>query len=183
MKRNHLAISFLTLFFLFASAAAAPAAGRYYSSHYSRHYYHKQYHHHSNYHYSSSDFWAFLGIGILTGIIVGTIINQPVPEYNPTYNSSNNYNYQRQPVTVHRESVPQITTQEELILKTVKTTAGLLNVRSLPSPEAPVTRQLTKGGVLGVIGAAPGWLYVRLPSGKYGWVDDKFTVEVEGPSG
>jgi hypothetical protein len=35
---------------------------------------------------------------------------------------------------------------------------------------------VSAGTELAVLGAAPGWLYVRLPSGNLGWVAERFTL-------
>ena len=58
----------------------------------------------------------------------------------------------------------------------VTVTAQLLNVRSGPGMQFPAIRQARQGDVLTVHGTAPGWLYVRLPEGTFGWVSETFTV-------
>lgn len=64
----------------------------------------------------------------------------------------------------------------------VAVTAQLLNVRSGPGMEHPVIHQVAKGTLLETHGAAPGWLYVKLPSrGQYGWVMSQFTLS-QAPS-
>lgn len=66
----------------------------------------------------------------------------------------------------------------------VSVTAHRLNVRSGPGMGHPVIEQVWQGIVLAVQGTAPGWLYVRTPSGKLGWVSGKYTVPfVSVPSG
>jgi len=66
----------------------------------------------------------------------------------------------------------------------VSVTAHTLNVRSGPGMGHPVIEQVRQGIVLTVQGTAPGWLYVRTPSGKLGWVSGQYTVPfVSGPSG
>jgi SH3-like domain-containing protein len=39
------------------------------------------------------------------------------------------------------------------------------------------------GDVLEIIGTAPEWLYVRLPSGTEGWVMSRFTAPFPFPQG
>jgi uncharacterized protein YgiM (DUF1202 family) len=66
----------------------------------------------------------------------------------------------------------------------VSVTAHRLNVRSGPGMGHPVIEQVRQGIVLTVQGTAPGWLYVRTPSGKLGWVSGQYTVPfVSVPSG
>jgi len=52
----------------------------------------------------------------------------------------------------------------------------LLNVRNGPSYDFKVTGVVNRGDSLPVYGQAPGWHYVQLPSGSYGWVNDSYTV-------
>ena len=66
----------------------------------------------------------------------------------------------------------------------VSVTANTLNVRSGPGLGHPVIEKVRQGIVLAVQGTAPGWLYVRTPSGKLGWVSGQYTVPfVTVPSG
>jgi uncharacterized protein YgiM (DUF1202 family) len=66
----------------------------------------------------------------------------------------------------------------------VSVTANTLNVRSGPGMGHPVIERVRQGIVLAVQGTAPGWLYVRTPSGKVGWVSEQYTVPfVSVPSG
>jgi len=50
----------------------------------------------------------------------------------------------------------------------------LLNVRSGPGTEHAVTFQVAQGAILEIHGTAPDWLFVKLPSGEFGWVMEKF---------
>lgn len=59
---------------------------------------------------------------------------------------------------------------------TVRATAPALNVRYGPGAEYDVVAVVSAGTELAVLGAAPGWLYVRLPSGNLGWVAERFTL-------
>lgn len=59
-----------------------------------------------------------------------------------------------------------------------------LNVRSGPGMGHPVIEQVRQGIVLAVQGTAPGWLYVRTPSRRLGWVSERYTVPfVSAPNG
>jgi len=42
----------------------------------------------------------------------------------------------------------------------------------------PVVHQVYQGNMLAVQNHAPGWLYVKLPSGQFGWVVAKFTTQI-----
>ncbi len=64
----------------------------------------------------------------------------------------------------------------------VTVTSPLLNVRSGPGMNFGVVSQVRQGTALEVHGNAPGWLYVRLPSGNFGWVSRQFTSTVETPA-
>jgi hypothetical protein len=64
----------------------------------------------------------------------------------------------------------------------VTVTSPLLNVRSGPGINFEAVSQVRQGTVLEVHGSAPGWLYVRLPSGKFGWVVQRFTTAEEIPA-
>jgi hypothetical protein len=64
----------------------------------------------------------------------------------------------------------------------VTVTSPLLNVRSGPGMNFATVTQVRQGTVLEVHGNAPGWLYVRIPSGKFGWVAQQFTTAEETPA-
>ena len=57
-----------------------------------------------------------------------------------------------------------------------------LNVRSGPGTNHPVVNQVGQGMQLEVKGSAPGWYYVRLPSGAFGWVMGKYTHLLPSPA-
>jgi len=63
----------------------------------------------------------------------------------------------------------------------ISVTAGILNVRSGPGLQHPVIFRITQGTVLTVQGSAPGWYYVQLPNGRYGWIMVQFTATMEPP--
>jgi uncharacterized protein YgiM (DUF1202 family) len=50
-----------------------------------------------------------------------------------------------------------------------------LNVRSGPGSQYPVIAVAHRGETLHVAGSAPGWQYVQLSQGRYGWVMSRFT--------
>ncbi|MEW5911382.1 MAG: DUF6515 family protein [Thermodesulfobacteriota bacterium] len=54
-------------------------------------------------------------------------------------------------------------------------TAVVLNVRSGPGYNYPVTGTVPQGYSLNIYGQQPGWLYVQTPSGLFGWVAQRFT--------
>ena len=58
----------------------------------------------------------------------------------------------------------------------VKVATHLLNVRSGPGMNHPIIFQIPNGAVMETHGTAPEWLFVKLPSGEFGWVMQKFTV-------
>ncbi|MGC9325665.1 MAG: DUF6515 family protein [Desulfomonilia bacterium] len=57
--------------------------------------------------------------------------------------------------------------------------AHILNVREGPGETHPVIRQVHRNNLLKVIGRAPGWLYVCVPGGGYGWVMMDYVTPVE----
>ncbi len=48
--------------------------------------------------------------------------------------------------------------------------AVTLNVRAQPGRSHPVIHQLHEGDIVTVYGTAPGWFYVELPNGYFGWI-------------
>ena len=62
--------------------------------------------------------------------------------------------------------------------ESVSVTAPLLNVRSGPGKNHPVIHQVHQGDSLLIQGHAPGWFYVKLPSGQFGWVMSEFTDQL-----
>jgi len=61
------------------------------------------------------------------------------------------------------------------ILEQVEVTAKRRNVRSGPGVNHPAIGSVIQGTVLSVQGNAPGWHYVMLPDGRYGWVMAVYT--------
>jgi hypothetical protein len=58
----------------------------------------------------------------------------------------------------------------------VTVTAPLLNVRSGPGMQFAVIRHARQGDTLTVQGNSPGWLYVKLSDGNFGWISEIFTA-------
>ncbi|MDD5724296.1 MAG: DUF6515 family protein [Syntrophales bacterium] len=58
----------------------------------------------------------------------------------------------------------------------------MLNVRSGPGINHQITFQVPRGMILEVHGTAPEWMFVKLPSGEFGWVMEKFTVSESVPN-
>ena len=66
----------------------------------------------------------------------------------------------------------------------VAVTAPSLNVREGPGPNYRVMEVMPQGATLVVHATSPGWLYVQLPSGQFGWVAQIYTAPVAPtPSG
>ncbi len=86
------------------------------------------------------------------------------------------------PVVVAVEDPPALIQVPETARGRVSVTANTLNVRSGPGANRPVIHHVYQGNILAIYGNAPGWLYVKLPSGKFGWVMQKFTVQVSPPA-
>ena len=57
-----------------------------------------------------------------------------------------------------------------------------LNVRSGPGMNFPVINYAYQGNLLTINGKAPGWLYVQLPNGQFGWVMAKYTTQISPPA-
>ena len=64
----------------------------------------------------------------------------------------------------------------------VTVTTPTLNIRSGPGMEFQVVGQVSQGDVLVIRGNAPEWLYVQFPSGKFGWVLERFTTPLSSPA-
>jgi len=62
--------------------------------------------------------------------------------------------------------------------ESVSVTAAILNVRSGPGKNHPVIHHVRQGDRLLIEGHAPGWFYVKLPSGRFGWVMTEFTDQL-----
>jgi hypothetical protein len=86
------------------------------------------------------------------------------------------------PGAVVPQEPPAAIQPPETVSDRVSVTAHNLNVRSGPGRNHPVVDQVSQGNILVIQGSAPGWLYVQLPSGKFGWVSEEFTAPVFPPA-
>lgn len=183
MKR--MASFFLVLMFTILLPATSSLAGsRYYSGHYYggyRGHYYPYYPYHHGHSYHSHDSLAYLGVGLLTGAVIGSLLYQPPVERTVVYAAP-------PPPTIIQRSPVIITPQpvyrpDNEVLRQVRPTVRILNLRSGPGLDEEIVGQATFEEVLGVIGAAPDWLYVKTQNGQYGWVMTQYTQDLEGPVG
>ena len=102
-----------------------------------------------------------------------------------TYYAYNGDYYQNAPAGYVVVQAPPVVSQPPSMAgQQVSVTAHTLNVRSGPGMGHPVIEHVRQGTILVVQGTTPGWLYVRAPSGKLGWVSEQYTVRfVSVPSG
>lgn len=68
-------------------------------------------------------------------------------------------------------AVPSAAEAERLVI-----TAQSLNVRSGPDQTNPAAFSLGSGSIVDVLGRAPGWVEIRDPQGRQGWVAEQYTV-------
>ena len=122
--------------------------------------------------------WGLFGFGLITGAVVTSLFYDPPPPPRPVV--------VHQAPAVVRYSDPVIIYKPPAVIEVpggpmgeAVVTAALLNVRSGPGKNHPVTHQIWKGSRLVIRGSSGGWIYVRLPSGEYGWVMQEFTVRVQ----
>jgi len=84
--------------------------------------------------------------------------------------------------TVAVKEVSPVKPSVEKAGEKVSVTATLLNVRSGPGMDFPVIQQVHEGEQLNIHGYAPDWLYVKLPTGEFGWVMLRHTSPAESPA-
>jgi uncharacterized protein YgiM (DUF1202 family) len=166
MKKSAFVLLISSVFLIF-SVSTSFAGYRHYPS----------YHHHGH---GGIDVLVPLGFGLIAGAIIAGAAAQPPPS--PVI-----YRQAPPPVIVSPPvqyySFSPAPLSEELVINRVSITTGLLNVRSGPGLETPVIDQVRLGEILDVIGASPGWLYIRTSSGEHGWVMTKFTSIRTTPAG
>ncbi len=123
---------------------------------------------------------ALMGLGIFTAAIVASslyrphvskVIVQPAHVYVPQHHT---------PVII--EAPPVFDLPPEKKRKRVSVTAKRLNVRARPDKHAQIIAVSYRGTMLKIRGKAPGWIYVKLPSGKFGWVMAKYTTPSYPPA-
>jgi hypothetical protein len=172
----------LAAIFAFLAPATAFAWERYSSYYHSGH--HGYYPHY--YGHSHDDFLAPLGVGLLTGAVIGSILFQPPVERTVVYAAPPVI---ATPPPVIVQSRPMIVQPQsrmypdQEVLRQVRPTVRSLNLRSGPGLDEEIIGQATGDEPLGVIGAAPEWLYIKTSRGQYGWVMTQYTQALDGPSG
>ncbi len=116
---------------------------------------------------------ALMGLGIFTAAVVASslynppvsrVIVHPAPVCVP-----------RRQASVVMEAPPVAVQPPVKKRKRVSVNAKRLNVRVRPDRHAQVIAISFKGTTLKVHGKAPGWIYVKLPSGQFGWVMARYT--------
>lgn len=134
-----------------------------------------------NYHYSHSrhgdSFLPLLGIGLLTGAVVGSMIYEQPRQPTVVYSTPPPVIIQSEQRFINRP-MAYVTPQPEVVLKQVKMTERIVNVRSGPGLDSTIIGQAVAGETVDVIGAAPDWLYIKTRTGQYGWVMSRYTVEL-----
>lgn len=93
-----------------------------------------------------------------------------------TYYSSGNVYYRAVPAGYEVIEPPVRTSPAFAQGEQVWVSIPVLNVRSGPGLDYQIVRQVNQGDVLFVRENGPGWLYVELPDGQFGWVMRQFTA-------
>jgi uncharacterized protein YgiM (DUF1202 family) len=180
----------LLFLLLFSISTARPTIAGYRSygvgygshHHYSRSFTHyRPYFHGHSYH--SDHIWTDLGIGFFSGAIIGSVLYQPPRQRTIIYNSPPPVIVYSTPVVLNQRYSPIFHQPQDLVLRRVRTTPEMLNIRSGPDVYAAIAGQIPQNTILDVLGAAPEWLYIRTETGQYGWIMVKYTREAEGPVG
>ena len=164
MKKTY--IIFITIV-LIVSITVSPVFAR---IHGVRH--HRVTHHHVS-HYG--DWWTF-GFGLLTGAVVTNLFYGP-PQSRVLVSHAPAVVHYCDPIIIQRS--PSIIEIPENPIGEAVVTVALLNVRSGPGKNFPVTHRIWRDNKLVIQGSSDGWLYVRLPSGEHGWVMQEFTARVQ----
>jgi hypothetical protein len=73
------------------------------------------------------------------------------------------------------------TDKEYEVSEKVMVIPRILNVRQGPGKRHPIVHKVYRDDILKIIGRAPGWVYVHLPYGKFGWVMTEYVTPI-GPS-
>ncbi len=176
----------LALSFCILSTAAPVAAGSRYYDHGHSNYY-RGYHHSYSYRpyrhsYHADRYLPLLGVSLLAGAVVGSMIYEPPRRQTIVYNTPPPVIIQSEPM-IHSNTLASVAPQAEIVLRQVKITERIVNVRSGPGLDSSIIGQAVAGQTVDVIGAAPDWLYVRTGTGQYGWVMSQYTVESGSPVG
>lgn len=184
MKRSISALLILIFVALVPATPSSLAGSRYhsYSNHYSSGYRSHYYPYRSYSHHHSDRFLTHLGVGLLAGAVVGSILYQPSPPPTVIYSTPPPVIIQSNPIVI-RQQPAYLPPPAENNLRQVRSSVQMLNVRSGPGLDEEVIGQANLGEVLGVIGAAPDWLYIITEEGRRGWVMTEYTQNVDGPRG
>ena len=135
--------------------------------------YHHVSHHHVSHHHG--DWWTF-GFGLLTGAVVTNLFYGP-PQSRVVVSRTPAVVHYSAPVIIQES--PSIIEMSDNPMGKAVVTVALLNVRSGPGKNYPVIHQVYRNSNLMIHSSSPGWLYVKLPSGEYGWVMQEFTARVQ----
>ncbi|MBU1565614.1 MAG: SH3 domain-containing protein [Proteobacteria bacterium] len=166
-----LSLCMLSTATLAAARSRNDGHGNYYSG-YQHSYSYRPYHHS----YHAGSYLPLVGVGLLAGAVVGSMIYEPPRHQTIIYSTP-------PPLIVQSEPMDSDVPEPELVIKQVKITERIVNVRSGPGLDSAIIGQAVAGQTVDVIGAAPEWLYVRTGTGVYGWVMSQYTVESGGPVG
>lgn len=177
---------FLALsFYMLSTATLASAGSRYYGDYrYPYRGHRAPYSYHYGHSHHGGSFLPLLGFGLLTGAVVGSMIYEQPRQPTVVYTNPPPPVYvQSEPRFIDRPVVAYASPQLEVVLKQVKMTARIVNVRSGPGLDSNIIGQALSGETVDVIGAAPDWLYIKTRTGQYGWVMSQYTVESGRPVG
>jgi uncharacterized protein YgiM (DUF1202 family) len=133
-----------------------------------RHHHHR---HHSGHHY----FWGAWAIGALTGALIASLFFIPKTEgvcIQPAPPPA------APPPPAFLPMSPGGLVSPENGFGRVSVEIYALNVRSGPGLQYAVTGYVCRDDILVVYNHVPGWLYVQLPSGRFGWVMPEYTTPV-----
>lgn len=129
--------------------------------------------HHSGHHSGHHDSWAAWAVGALTGAVIAILFFLPL---------NSGVNYQPPPAAV---APPPPMPQGSVISPGIgQVSVGIyaLNVRSGPGLHYSIDGYVSRGDTLVIHHHVPGWLYVQLPSGRFGWVIAEFTTPIPTPA-
>ena len=181
-----MSVLFTLTLFLISTITSSFAGSRSYSTGYRNNFHSRSYSHHRPYfrghYYDSNSDWTVLGAGLLTGVAVASILYQPPRQRTIVYYNSPPVVVQPAPAFIRQQYAP-VQAHPELILRRVKTTPELLNVRSAPGFSATVLSQVERDTILDVSDTTQDWLYIRTSKGQYGWIMAQYTQAASGPVG
>jgi len=129
--------------------------------------------HHRGHGHRHDRHFALMGLGIFTAAVLASSLYDP-PVSKVIVKPHRRCIPRRQtPVVIDDPGYYNLTPEKKR--KRISVAAKRLNVRARPDRHAPVIAVTYKGTMLKVRGKAPGWIYVKLPSGRFGWVMAKYT--------